>query len=85
MGSEHFACKQSVLSKILKLIVSASENILDKVNVVDCEDKLNRTTAHFLLRSMAPKHRLLKLPNHKCVDVQLINRVSVLSRTNLVK
>ena len=34
MGSEHFACKQSVLSKILKLIVSASENILNKVNVV---------------------------------------------------
>ena len=32
-GSEHFMCKQSGLSQIFKLIVSASEKILDNINV----------------------------------------------------
>lgn len=62
MGGEHLAWKQSGLSQILKLIVSASENILDKVNVVDCEDKLNRTTAHLQLLLVAQKYCMLKLP-----------------------
>ena len=62
MGSEQLACKQSGLSQISKLIVSASENVLDKVNVVDCEDKLNRTTAHLQLLLVAQKYCMLKLP-----------------------
>ena len=56
MGGEYLAWKQSGLSQISKLIVSASENMLDKVNVVDCEDKLNRTTAHLQLLLVAQKY-----------------------------
>lgn len=62
MGSEHLACKQSGLSQLSILIVSASENMLDKVNVVDCEDKLNGTIAHLQLLLVAQKYCMLKLP-----------------------
>ena len=46
-GRKHFACQDSGLSQIFKLIVSSSEKRLNNINLVPGEGKLKRKTAHF--------------------------------------
>ena len=62
-GREDFACQDSGLSQIFKLIVSSREKTLNNINVVAREDRLNRKTAHSWVLSVAQKRCILRLLN----------------------
>ena len=60
--SEHFACQDSGLSQIFKVIVSTSEKILNIIGKV-VRRQVKWKPAHFRLPSLIKKSRELKLPN----------------------
>ena len=60
-GDENFACQDSDVSQIFKPTFPISERILQNLNVL-VEDKINRKTAHFRLKSVAQRLRVPKLP-----------------------
>ena len=70
-GREHFACQDSGVSQIFKLIISNGEKILSNVNLIVLK-QVKRENSSLPVAVRVSKTRVLKLPTNRSTRISVV-------------